>query len=163
MERKLAYIFTFAILALLSVNAETVFAQESSQHFIASVSEYYSPNTNASTYEIGFGYQFPKVGLKINFSEVGLSEGNCVYGEYITINIPALSMHSFEMIPEVSAGILHGRFSTNEDQAIKGQIQIGVAINYNLSNSMSCGLQYKTLHYGHNTLSLIGWNYSLHF
>ncbi len=67
------------------------------------------------------------------------------------------------MIPEVSAGILHGKVISDDETTVKSQLQVGVTLNYTISETMSCGITCKSLFYSEDVIPLIGWTYSVHF
>lgn len=150
-------------LALFLSGGIGVNAQSSPNRVFVSFSDYYSPKTNSNTSEIGIGYLFNKAGLSLKYGRIGLSENEYGHEEAISIFVPNFNVHSFSMIPEVAAGIIHSGKSSDGSITVKGQIQISLAIRYNLSNSMSCGIIYKTIHYRDGTIPLLGWNYSLAF
>ena len=158
-----ALLLFFSLLFFLS-SGKTASAQEKPNRFLLSVSEYYSPKTNSSTFEIGVGYLFNKVGISLKYGRLGLPNDRMAHEEIISVFVPSFKIHSFSMIPEVAAGIIHGGTSTAENNtSIIGQIQIGVVVNYRIMNNMSCGITCKSVHYNAGAIPLLGLNYSLLF
>jgi hypothetical protein len=151
---------SFLILCCIGINVN---AQEISGKFLLSTSEYYSPKTGTNTTEIGVGYIFEHVGVKINYERIGLTEDRDVNGGTVSILIPAYNVRTFSIIPEISAGIMQGNILPKDDSSVKSQVQAGVNINYTLSPNMSCGIVCKSLFYSEGIIPLIGWNYSIHF
>lgn len=152
----------FLLLAIV-FNCGTLNAQENSRGFLLTTMQSYSLKTNTDVFEIGIGYIFDKVGVRVNYGRVGLGADRKANEETISLFIPVYKAHSFSMIPEVSVGMLNGRFDTNEDVVIKPQVQVGVNVNYTISRFMSCGITYRSLCYDGNVIPLVGWSYSVHF
>jgi hypothetical protein len=162
MERRTIIFGALSFLILCSIGIN-VNAQEISGKFLLSTSEYYSPKTGTNTTEIGVGYIFGHVGVKINYERVGLAEDRDVNGGTVSILVPAYYVRTFSIIPEVSAGILQGNVISKDESCVKSQLQAGVNINYTLSRTMSCGVTCKSLFYSEGVIPLIGWSYSIHF
>lgn len=166
MERRINktyLLLSISLLAFLLSGGMSVNAQSVPDRVFLSFSDYYSPKTSSSTSEIGIGYLFNKAGVCLKYGRIGLSDEKKAHEETVSIFIPTFKTHSFSMIPEVAAGIIHGCKSSDENPSIQGQIQIGIAIGFSVSNSMSCGMIYKTVHYNDGTIPLLGLNYSLIF
>lgn len=155
-------ITVFLSLAIV-FNCRMLNAQEKPRGLVLSSMQSYSPKTNADVFEIGIGYIFDKVGVRINYGRVGLGADRKVNEETFSLFVPVYKAHSFSMIPEVSVGMLNGRFDTNEDVVVKPQVQVGVNVNYTLSRFMSCGITYRSLCYDGNVIPLVGWIYSVYF
>ena len=138
-------------------------AQEVGTRFIISAAELYSPRTEAQTFELSAGYLFGRGGVKIIYNNIGLHAGTRVHGESVSLFMPAFNAHSFAMIPEVSAGIVHGHIGSAGDNGVKAQVQIGVSLSYSLSRQMSCGIICRSFHCADIVIPMFGWCYSLHF
>lgn len=138
-------------------------AQDVSGKFVLSASNHYSPKAGANTPEIGVGYLFSRIGFKLSYARIGLAADRDVNGETVSVFVPTYSVRSLTMIPEVSAGILHGKVISDDETTVKSQLQVGVTLNYTISETMSCGITCKSLFYSEDVIPLIGWTYSVHF
>lgn len=154
---------TLLPLAIFLLSGKSVYAQDTTNRFLVSVYEFYSPKTNSNTTEIGVGYLFSKAGIRVNYGRIGLAEEITGHEETISLFIPIFNINSFSLIPEVAAGIMHGNIESNETVTVKSQVQVGVSLTYTISRHMSCGLSYKSLFYDCGIIPLLGWAYSVHF
>lgn len=158
----------FRVLAYLPLlfflfNGNGVSAQTSANKFLFSVSEYYSPVTDACTMEFGIGYLFPKVGIGVNYGNVGWYEGRNCHEETVSAFVPVYKTGSFSMIPEVAAGLLHGNIVSKDEVSVETQIQVSVKLNYTVSRYMSCGFSFKSMFYNGGAIPMAGLDYSLLF
>ena len=122
---------------LLLFRGNSVSAQIPANKFLFSVSEYYSHVTDGCTMEMGVGYLFPKVGVRVNYENVGWYDNRICHGGTVSVFVPIYKIGSFSMIPEVAAGILYGNIVQRNEMSIKTQIQANVKLNYTISRYMS--------------------------
>ena len=154
---------TFARAAQDEPEQLEISAQTPAGKFMFSVSQYYSPVTDACTMEIGIGYLFPKAGVRVNYENVGWYDDRICHGGTVSVFVPVYKIGSFSMIPEVAAGILYGRIVSEDEVSLRTQIQAGVKLNYTISRYMSCGIAFKSMLYNGRAVPVAGWGYSLHF
>ncbi len=156
-------IIAFLPLMFFLFVGNNVLAKTPIKKFMFSVSQYYSPVTDACTMGIGIGYLFPKIGVSVNYGAVGwYDDRNCHEGT-VSVFSPVYKIGSFSMIPEVAAGILYGRIVSEDEVSLRTQIQAGVKLNYTISRYMSCGITLKSMVYSGRAVPVAGWGYSLHF
>lgn len=160
---KSRYLFFLLSLAALLFSGKKVSAQETTNRFLFSVADYYSPKTMSNSSEIGVGYLFGKGGVKVNYGRIGLFDEKTANEVTVSVFQPCHTLNTLAIFPEVSAGILFGKKAFKDDDTVKCQMQAGVTLSYFISGTMACGISLKTLFYSEYVIPLIGWNYSIHF
>ena len=107
-----ALLLFFSLLFFLS-SGKTAYAQEKPNRFLLSVSEYYSPKTNSSTFEIGVGYLFNKVGISLKYGRLGLPNDRMAHEEIISVFVAHLKS-SVGVYPKIvhSLNMKKGRSDT---------------------------------------------------